>query len=144
MRSGVANLTFWPWPWTCFWNSSSVAVEYQYLFEGRKVFEYQTETDLLNLELKIRVRKIEDPMLYYGCKDSGLLCWKLNKVAVVFYFLKVYWSVWVIDRFKLFYTEESIPCTNFRVCVTPFACTLRAQFVKAWKVLPLSPKTHFL
>ena len=48
-------------------------------FEGRKVFEYQTETDLLyeiNLELKIKVRNIEDGMLYYGCKDLGLLCRK--------------------------------------------------------------------
>ena len=27
-----------------------------------------------NLELKIRVQKIEDRMLHYGCKDSGLLC----------------------------------------------------------------------
>ena len=27
-----------------------------------------------NLELKKRVRKIEDQMLYYGCKDSRLLC----------------------------------------------------------------------
>ena len=26
-----------------------------------------------------------------------------------------------------FYTEESIPCTNFRVRETPFAYTLRAQ-----------------
>ena len=26
-----------------------------------------------------------------------------------------------------FYTEESIPCTNFRVRATPFACTLRAR-----------------
>ena len=30
------------------------------------------------LELKIRVQKIEDRMLYYDCKDSGLLCWKLK------------------------------------------------------------------
>ena len=25
------------------------------------------------------------------------------------------------------YIEELIPCTNFRVSVTPFACKLRAQ-----------------
>ena len=27
----------------------------------------------LNIIVKIRVQKIEDQMLYYGCKDSGLL-----------------------------------------------------------------------
>ena len=26
-----------------------------------------------------------------------------------------------------FYTEEPKPCTNFRVCEMPFACTLRAR-----------------
>ena len=26
-----------------------------------------------------------------------------------------------------FYTEESISCTNFRVLIMPFACTLRAS-----------------
>ena len=31
-----------------------------------------------DLELKIRMSKIEDWMLVYGCKDSGLLCWKLK------------------------------------------------------------------
>ena len=31
-----------------------------------------------NLELKIRLQKIEDQMLHYGCKDSGLLYWKLK------------------------------------------------------------------
>ena len=31
-----------------------------------------------DLELKIRLRKIDNRMLYYGCKDSGLLCWKLK------------------------------------------------------------------
>ena len=31
-----------------------------------------------DLELKIRLRKIDNQMLYYGCKDSGLLCWKLK------------------------------------------------------------------
>ena len=29
-------------------------------------------------ELKVRVQKIKDRMLYYGCKDSGLWCWKLK------------------------------------------------------------------
>ena len=46
------------------------------LFEGCKVFEYQTETDLL--ELKTKVQKTEYEMLYYGCEDSGLLCLKLK------------------------------------------------------------------
>ena len=32
----------------------------------------------VDLELKKRVQKIEDRMLYYDCKDSGLLCWKLK------------------------------------------------------------------
>ena len=68
-------------------NSSSTAVNTLpnkiIYFEGRKVFEYQTETDLLyetNLELKIKVRKTEDGVLYYGCKDLGLLSWKFKKV----------------------------------------------------------------
>ena len=37
----------------------------------RLEFEYQTE-------LKVSVRKIEHQMLYHGCKDSRLLCWKLK------------------------------------------------------------------
>ena len=32
----------------------------------------------LDLEWKIRVQKIEDQILYYGCRDSELLCWKLE------------------------------------------------------------------
>ena len=32
----------------------------------------------MNLGLKISVQKIEDRMLYYECRDSGLLCWKLK------------------------------------------------------------------
>ena len=43
---------------------------------------------LTNLEPKIRVQKTEDQMLYYGCKDSGLLCLKLKILCVCFYFLK--------------------------------------------------------
>ena len=31
-----------------------------------------------NLELIIRVQKIEDQILFYGSKYSGLLCWKLK------------------------------------------------------------------
>ena len=31
-----------------------------------------------DLKLKIRVQKIEDWMLFYGCKDSGLPSWKLK------------------------------------------------------------------
>ena len=41
-----------------------------------------------NLELKIIVQKSEDQMLFYGCKDLALLCWKL-KMLWVFIFLKV-------------------------------------------------------
>ena len=59
-------------------NSSSVAAEYLYLFKGHKVFEYQTVADLLNGPKGVRVRKIEEQILYYSCKDSGLLCWKLK------------------------------------------------------------------
>ena len=66
-------------------NSSSTAVNTLpnniIYFKGSKVFEYQTETDLLyetNLELKIKVRKTEDGMLYYGYKDLGLLSWQLK------------------------------------------------------------------
>ena len=32
----------------------------------------------INLELKIRVPKIEDRMLYYGCTNLGQLCLKLK------------------------------------------------------------------
>ena len=38
------------------------------------------------LELKIRVRKIEDSTLCYGCKDSRLLCWKLKTLGWWFLF----------------------------------------------------------
>ena len=68
-------------------NSSSAAVNTLpnciIYFECRKVFGYQTETDLLhetNLELKIKVWKIDNGMLYYGCKDLGLLCRKLKRL----------------------------------------------------------------
>ena len=33
---------------------------------------------LTDLELNIRVRKIEDRELYYGCNNLGLLFWKLK------------------------------------------------------------------
>ena len=67
-------------------------------------------------------------MLYYGCKDSGLLSWKL----------KMLWQWWFF-----FFLKHNGLCgqliarTNFRACVMPFARTLHAhsqpcmQFVKA-------------
>ena len=43
----------------------------------------------MDLELKISMQKIEDQMLYYGCKDSQLLLEIKNAVVVVaFIFLK--------------------------------------------------------
>ena len=63
-------------------NYSSAAVntdEYHYIFEGRKVFEYQTETDLLTQPRTYdKSGNIEEQMLYYGCKNSGLPYWKLK------------------------------------------------------------------
>ena len=64
-----------------------------------------------------------------------------NDVAVVvFIFLKHNGLCERLTDSKYFYTEESIPWTNFRLRVTPFACTLPSrsypctQFVKARKV----------
>ena len=53
---------------------------------------------------------------------------KNTDAVVVFIFLKHNGLGRVADL-NYFYSEKSIPCTNFRVRVTPFAC---AQFVKAW------------
>ena len=50
-------------------------------------------------------------MLYYGCKDLGLHCWKLNKVVVAVIFLKHNGLCVRLADSNYFYTEESIPCT---------------------------------
>ena len=49
-------------------------------------------------------------------------------VLAVFIFLKHIMACvrdWQIQN--IFYREESIPCTNFRVSLTSFACTLSEQ-----------------
>ena len=52
MRTSVANLIYWPWPQIYsrkfHFTSCLHTAEYHYLFEGHKIFEYQTKTDLLN------------------------------------------------------------------------------------------------
>ena len=64
----------------------------------------------------------------------------LNKntdVVVVFIFLEHNSICRKMTDSNYFYTEESILCRNFRVCITPFVCMLCAwlqaclQFVKA-------------
>ena len=106
MRSGVANLVYWPWatnlllklPFSCCLHTG----KYHYLFEGRKVFEYQTETDLLNR-----------PGTYLkGCErlrikcynDSELLYWKLKRLWywLVLIFLKHNGTCWwAVSSFQL-------------------------------------------
>ena len=48
-------------------------------------------------------------------------------VVIVFSFLKHYGQCERLADSKYFYKDKLIPCTNFRVPVTPFACT---QFVQ--------------
>ena len=56
----------------------------------------------------------------------------------VFIFLKHNGLCGSLTDSNYFYAEEPIPCTNYRVRVTPFACTFpsrsypHTQFVKAW------------
>ena len=82
------------------------------------------------------MRKIEDQMLYYGCKDSRLLLEIKNTVVVIVFIFLIKHIVLCgrLAHLYYFYTEEAIPCTNFRLHVTPFACTLLEpcmQFAKA-------------
>ena len=49
-----------------------------------------------------------------------------NVVIFVLIFLKYNGLCGRLTDSDYFYTKESIPCTNFRVRLTPFACTLRA------------------
>ena len=54
------------------------AAEYHYLFEDYKVYHNLNIRQIYwsDLELKTRVQKFEDQMLYCGCEDLELLCWK--------------------------------------------------------------------
>ena len=74
MRSGVANITYWPWTTAAVYTVANTiiylkAVKYL-IIRPRQIYE----TDL---EFKIRVWKIEDWMLhcwmFNGCEDPGLL-----------------------------------------------------------------------
>ena len=79
----------------------------------------------MNLEIKIGVQKIEDPLLHYGCKESGLLCWKFKNpvVVVLVIFLKHNGLCGRLVDSNYFHVDEPIPCTNFHVGIVPFACT---------------------
>ena len=48
-------------------------------------------------------------------------------LEVVFIFLKHNGLFWRLAGSNYFYTEESIPCTNFRMRITSFGFTLRAE-----------------
>ena len=48
-------------------------------------------------------------------------------VVVVYIFIKYNRLRGGLPDSNYFYTEEPIACTNFRVCQTPFACTLRTR-----------------
>ena len=104
--------------------------------------------------LELTMRKIENRMLYYGCKGWELLCLKFKALWwCLFLFFNpshatdqrfsdvfrgyqkrsVAWNGLIHNGlcgrsadFNYFHTE-SIPCTNFCVRVTPFACRLRAR-----------------
>ena len=45
-----------------------------------------------------------------------------NAVVVVIFIFLEHNGLWKIGRFKLFLHRGIIPCLNFRVHVTPFAC----------------------
>ena len=83
-----------------------------------------------DLELKIRLRKIDNQMLYYGCKDSGLLCWKLKMLWLWLYFFEAYWSGQSISSSQL--CSQLIPCTN--TCNAVCMHVRCMQFVKAWDI----------
>ena len=52
--------------------------------EKRKISDWDR-----SINFKVRVRNIEDRILYYGCKDSWLLCRKLKHCGSgCSYFLK--------------------------------------------------------
>ena len=71
-----------------------------------------------DLKLKIRVWKIEDQIMTVRIKATVLEI--KNTVAVV-----VFLKDTGLCRRNDFYTEKSIPCTNFCVCVM-FVCMLHA------------------
>ena len=63
----------------------------------------------MNLELKIRLQKIEDGMVHHGCKDSGPLLGIKNTVVVfVLIFIKYNGLCGI--------TEKSQLCKKFCVC----------------------------
>ena len=68
-------------------------------------------------------------MLYYGCQDSGTIVFEIENsvIVVVLIFLKHRGLCGRLADSNFFYTEDSISCTDFRVRVTPFACTLFAR-----------------
>ena len=40
--------------------------------------KWSGKSNILTMDHELDWGTIEDQMLYYGCKDSGLLCWKLK------------------------------------------------------------------
>ena len=95
LHSSATILDNWNEKWCC--ESNILTMEHEVVFETSnlaavnalpntiiylKTIKYLNITlrqiYLPNLELKIKVRKTEDQILCYGCKDSGLQCWKLK------------------------------------------------------------------
>ena len=63
-----------------------------------------------------------------------------NAVVMIFIFLRHNGLSGRSKDSNYFYTEKSIPCTNFCVQVTPFACTLRARTIceaQFWRILDI-------
>ena len=84
---------------------------------------------LRSIKLKVRVWKIEDQMLYYGCKLSGFGTTLLeikNAVVVVALIFLMHNSLCRQPISSSQLCSQSMPCTNFCAHVMLFTCTLHA------------------
>ena len=84
---------------------------------------------LRSIKLKVRVRKIEDQMLYYGYKLSGFgttLLEMKNAVVVVALIFLMHNSLCRQPISSSQLCSQSMPCTNFCAHVMLFTCTLHA------------------
>ena len=135
MRSGLANLIYWPGTTNLF-----LKIPLQLLFTHCRIplsiwrpqsiwISDWDRSIKRTLNLRLGEQRIEDRMLQYGCNDSELLRWNLKTAVVVvnLIFLKHNGLCGRLTDSNYSYADESIPCTNFRVCVTLFVCTLRAR-----------------
>ena len=120
--------------------SSILTIDYKFVPENPSSPAVNTNIRLVRsikwtLNLIQGVQKIGDWMLYYGCKDLELMCWKIKMlvVVVVLIFLKQNGLCGRLADSNYFYTKELITCTNFCVCQMLFVCTLSAHAHNLWR-----------